>query len=76
MVVKSRPKIKKDDVFVAAYYFPNYHTGDERHSKTPIKDPNGPNGSCKEAKPRFENHEQPKVPLWGYLDEKTPKSWS
>ena len=70
----SGQKIKKDDVFVAAYYFPNYHTGDERHSKNPDKGPEWSEWELvKEAKPRFENHEQPKVPMWGYLDEKDPK---
>ena len=26
----------------------------------------------REAQPRFEGHDQPKVPLWGYTDEKDP----
>ena len=27
----------------------------------------------KHAKPRFDGHYQPKVPAWGYTDEKDPK---
>lgn len=56
---------------IAAYYFPNYHedsTNREWH---------GPGWNewelVKSAKPRFEGHIQPKVPLWGYEDEANPK---
>jgi len=65
---------KKGDaskITVAAYYFPNYHTNDPRNIKTL-----GPDWSewelIKAAKPRFPGHDQPKVPLWGYTDEKDP----
>lgn len=56
---------------VAAYYFPNYHydkANEEWHGK-------GWNewDLVKNAKPRFEGHMQPKVPLWGYEDESDPK---
>lgn len=58
-------------ITVAAYYFPNYHTNDTRNIKTM-----GLNWSewelVKAAKPRFAGHDQPKVPLWGYTDEKDP----
>ena len=58
-------------ITVAAYYFPNYHTNDPRNIKN-----KGENWSewelIKAAKPRFPGHEQPKVPLWGYTDEKDP----
>ena len=67
--------VKKDDtdkkITVAAYYFPNYHTGDARNIKN-----KGAGWSewelVKAAKPRFPGHDQPKVPLWGYTDEKDP----
>jgi hypothetical protein len=67
--------IKKSDpdkITVAAYYFPNYHTNDPRNIKTM-----GAGWSewelVKAAQPRFPGHNQPKVPLWGYTDEKDPK---
>ena len=59
-------------ITVAAYYFPNYHTNDPRNIKN-----KGADWSewelVKAAKPRFPGHDQPKVPLWGYTDEKDPK---
>ncbi len=59
-------------ITVAAYYFANYHTNDPRNIKN-----KGADWSewelVKAAKPRFPGHEQPKVPLWGYTDEKDPK---
>jgi hypothetical protein len=56
---------------IAVYYFPNYHPGDPRNTKT-----KGAAWSewdlVKAAKPRFAGHDQPKVPLWGYGDESDP----
>jgi hypothetical protein len=55
---------------VAAYYFPQYHV-DPRNERW-----HGPGWTewelLKLARPRFEGHQQPKVPLWGYLDESQP----
>jgi len=64
---------KKDSkITVAAYYFPNYHTDDARNIQN-----KGAGWSewelVKAAQPRFPGHDQPKVPLWGYTDEKDPK---
>ena len=57
---------------VACYYFPNYHTGEPRNEAA-----KGTGWSewalVKAAIPRFEGHEQPKVPLWGYGDERDPQ---
>jgi hypothetical protein len=57
---------------IAAYYFPNYHTGDARNERD-----RGKGWSewelVKAAKPRFDGHAQPKVPLWGYTNEADPK---
>lgn len=52
---------------VGAFYFPNYHIdrqNERRHGK-------GWNewNVLKYATPRFEGHQQPKVPAWGYEDE-------
>lgn len=56
---------------IAAYYFPNYHF-DTQNEKW--------HGSgwtewelVKRAEPRFEGHQQPKIPLWGYEDESKPE---
>ena len=56
---------------VAAYYFPNWHCDpriEELHGK-------GWNEwrVVQHATPRFPGHRQPKVPLWGYLDESKPE---
>ena len=55
---------------VAAYYFGNYHV-DKRNEAQ-----HGPGWTewrlVESAKPRFEGHVQPKVPLWGYEDESDP----
>lgn len=55
---------------VGVYYFPGYHA-DERISRW-----HGQHWTewalAKDARPRFEGHAQPKVPLWGYEDESTP----
>lgn len=61
-----------DRVTVACYYFGNYHPNDSRNVKQ-----KGAGWSewelVKAARPRFPNHPQPKVPLWGYLDESDPE---
>lgn len=55
---------------LAAYYFPNYHL-DCRNEKR-----HGANWTewelMKCARPRFEGHRQPKLPLWGFEDEADP----
>ena len=55
---------------IGAYYFPNYHA-DPRNEALYGK------GwteweLLKHAKPRFEGHYQPRVPMWGYEDEADP----
>lgn len=61
----------EDEITVAVYYFGNYHL-DPRNEKRLGK------GwteweLVKNAKPRFEGHQQPKVPLWGFTDEANPR---
>lgn len=60
----------KNKYELAAYYFPNYHQ-DERNAKW-----HGKGWTewelVKRAEPRFEGHQQPKVPAWGYEDESDP----
>ena len=56
---------------IAVYYFPNYHTDDTRNELR-----YGKGWSewelVKNAVPRFEGHNQPKIPLWGYTNESDP----
>ena len=62
----------KDEITVAAYYFPNYHTDDPRNAK--IKGEGWAEWELvKAARPRFPGEHQPNVPAWGYTDEKDPK---
>lgn len=64
--------IKTDEkITIAAYYFPNYHTGDPRNDINKGKDW-AEWELVKMAQPRFPGHQQPKVPAWGYTDEKDP----
>ena len=68
---KASQKSDEQPVTVACYYFPNYHTDDPRN------DLNKGKGWAewelvKAAKPRFAGHDQPKIPAWGYSDEKDP----
>jgi hypothetical protein len=51
---------------VAAYYFPGFHTDDQIKPDIPQWD------KLKAAQPRFGGHFQPRVPMWGYLDESDP----
>jgi len=57
---------------ITAYYWPNCHV-DPRNEKW-----FGPGWTeweiTKWARPRFEGHDQPKVPLWGYEDESDPNA--
>lgn len=61
--------IKKYEIGV--YYFPNYHV-DVRNEKW-----HGKNWTewelMKVARPRFDGHYQPRIPLWGYEDESKPE---
>lgn len=55
---------------VAVYYFPNYHVdvrNEEWHGKGWTEWE-----LVKAATPRFAEHEQPKVPIWGHEDEADP----
>ena len=66
---KIRTEIGSTDGYqVAVYYFPNWHR--KPGDKT---DDFGEWGRLKAAKPCFDGHVQPKVPLWGYKDEADPK---
>jgi hypothetical protein len=68
-------RTKPDSITVACYYFPNYHIRGKNHlpiSRQPYLDNQSEWDLVRGAKPRFEGHQQPKVPAWGYTDEKDP----
>jgi hypothetical protein len=71
----TRNEDSADKITVACYYFPNYHTRDTTELR--ISRQHFDNWSewelVKAAVPRFEGHNQPKIPAWGYTDEKDPK---
>ena len=62
--------VSKIKTMVLAYYFPNWH----RDSRNDVWHGKGWTEwdvlQC--ARPRFEGHRQPRVPLWGYEDEALP----
>lgn len=51
------------EITVACYYFPNW--GPVESSEWTL---------LQKATPKFEGHQQPKVPLWGYENENDPKA--
>ena len=69
----SSPKKTEDPdrITVACYYFPNYHTHDRRNDS--LKGDGWAEWELvKKARPCFDGQQQPKVPAWGYTDEKDP----
>jgi len=56
---------------VAVYYFPGYHPGDPRNNR--IHNETWSEWELvKNARPLYAGEDQPRVPLWGYLDESDP----
>ncbi|MEW6356003.1 MAG: glycoside hydrolase family 99-like domain-containing protein [Planctomycetota bacterium] len=55
-------------ITVACYYFPNWHTDPEKGKTTSEW------GRLKVAYPRFDEHQQPKTPAWGYENEADPQA--
>jgi len=60
----------KDEITVAAYYFPNYH--EDARNAAYFEDGWTEWELVKEAQPRFDNHHQPNLPAWGFTDEADP----
>src|SRR6516165_2439385 len=56
---------------IAVYYWPNYHVDSRNEAKL------GKGWTewelVQAGKPRFQGHNQPHVPLWGYRDESDPR---
>ena len=61
--------MKKYDV--AAYVWPSY-TGDEPRTRMFWPEGIGEWQTVRDMKPRFEGHEWPRKPLWGYVNEADP----
>ena len=58
---------------VAAYIWPAYHDEPRYQDIGLFPDHKGEWEGIYNAKPRFEGHRQPRVPVWGYFDESSPK---
>ncbi len=56
---------------IAAYIWPAYH--DEPRWRRFMPEGIGEWETARKAKPQFEGHYQPRVPLWGYTSESNPK---
>jgi len=56
---------------IAAYIWPAYH--DEPRWRQFMPEGDGEWEIIRRAKPRFEDHYQPRIPLWGYTSESDPK---
>ena len=55
---------------IAAYYWPAYH--DEARWRCFMPDGEGEWETIKKTQPKFEGHNQPRIPQWGYLNEADP----
>lgn len=70
--VDGNNSVGESEITIATYYFGNYHPNDKRNMSA-----FGRSWSewevVKHAKTKFPNHQQPKVPLWGYGDESDSK---
>lgn len=62
---------QKNGYTVAAFYWPAYHY--EPRSEFLFPEKTGEWEIIRNAVPKEEGHQQPKVPLWGYLDEANPE---
>ena len=58
---------------VAAYIWPAYHDEPRYQDIGLFPDHKGEWESIYNAVPRFEGHRQPRIPLWGYFDEASPR---
>lgn len=58
---------------VAAFFWPAYHPSERWNEIAGWKENIGEWEIVKNCKPRFDGHEQPNVPKWGYEDESDPR---
>ena len=71
-VHKGQPVEKKNNYFVAAYVWPSCHN-DTMAQRLLWEEGIGEWEVIKKGNPRFEDHYQPKQPLWGYEMDNDPK---
>lgn len=64
---------KEQNYDVAAYIWPAYHDDPRFKEMGVFPDGKGEWEAIYKSVPKFEGHRQPRVPLWGYLDEADPK---
>ena len=69
----SRTNVQKQ-YDVAAFVWPAYYNEPRFADIGVFPDGKGEWEAVYNAKPKFEGHRQPRVPLWGYLDESDPKT--
>jgi len=70
-VERKSENVNENDYTVAAFYWPAYHY--EPRSEFLFPEKTGEWEIIRNAVPKEEGHQQPKVPLWGYLDEANPE---
>jgi hypothetical protein len=68
---KRQDIVAGNDYTIAAFYWPAYHYEPRSEFLFPKK--TGEWEIIRNAVPKEEGHQQPRVPLWGYLDEANPK---
>ncbi len=61
------------DYDVAAFYWPAYHSEARWDAQAGWTDGMGEWQIIRDCRPRFEGHEQPSMPAWGYQDESDPR---
>ena len=64
---------KRQSYDVAAYIWPAYHDEPRYQDIGLFPDHKGEWEGIYNAQPRFQGHRQPRVPLWGYFDEASPR---
>jgi hypothetical protein len=63
---------EKQDIDVVAYYWPAYHVDPRFKDMGIFREGKGEWEVIYNAVPKFEGHDQPLVPVWGYEDESDP----
>jgi len=70
--VNTKPSQCSDGYSIAAFYWPAYH--DEPRWRPFFRGTEGEWEIIRSAKPKFDGHWQPRVPLWGFEDESDPRA--
>lgn len=67
------PQKRTNKYDIAAFYWPAYHPDSRFKDINIFPDGKGEWETIYKAKPKFQGHEVPKVPLWGYENEADPE---